>query len=226
VLPPQARTAELREDLADLSPYPGEEALIAQASPKRRAEFVTARHCARVALAKLNIPHQPILRGSKREPLWPNGTIGTLTHCDGFRGAAVAHSLMLRSLGVDAEPHLPLPDGVLGQVALAEEQAWLKAVADAGPHGSSGLHWDRLLFCAKEATYKAWFPLTERWLGFEDARITFEAAPPQGDAQGMGTFHVQLLVPGQTLKGQPLATFEGRWLVAGGLILTGIAHGW
>ena len=35
------------------------------------------------------------------------------------------------------------------------------------------LHWDRILFCAKEATYKAWFPLTHRWLGFEDAHITF-----------------------------------------------------
>ena len=37
-----------------------------------------------------------------------------------------------------------------------------------------GLHWDRILFCAKEATYKAWFPLTQRWLGFEDAHITFD----------------------------------------------------
>ena len=39
------------------------------------------------------------------------------------------------------------------------------------------LHWDRILFCAKEATYKAWFPLTERWLGFEDAHIAFEVDP-------------------------------------------------
>jgi 4'-phosphopantetheinyl transferase EntD len=219
VLAPQVASAETREDAPDLTPYPGEEALIAQAAPKRRAEFVTARRCARAALAKLNVPEQPILRGPKREPLWPKGIVGTLTHTTGFRGAAVAHSLVMRSVGVDAEPHLPLPEGVLGQVALAEERAWLDAQSD------SELHWDRLLFCAKEATYKAWFPLTERWLGFEDARISFAEAPAGGQGRS-GTFHAQLLVPGHTLKGPPLASFDGKWLVADGFIVTGISHGW
>ncbi|MGL6233960.1 MAG: 4'-phosphopantetheinyl transferase family protein [Segniliparus sp.] len=219
VLAPQVATAEAREDEPQLVPYPGEEALIAQASPKRRAEFITARQCARAALAKLRIPAQPILRGPTREPLWPKGIVGTLTHTAGFRGAAVAHSLVMRSVGVDAEPHLPLPDGVLGQVALPEEKAWLDSRPD------EELHWDRLLFCAKEATYKAWFPLTGRWLGFEDARISFEEAPADG-ADRRGTFHVQLLVPGQALKGPPLAAFDGQWAVSEGFIVTGIAHGW
>lgn len=219
VLVPQVATAEAREDGPQLVPYPGEEALIAQASPKRRAEFITARQCARAALARLRVPEQPILRGPKREPLWPKGIVGTLTHTSGFRGAAVAHSLVMRSVGVDAEPHLPLPDGVLGQVALPEEKAWLDSRTDRE------LHWDRLLFCAKEATYKAWFPLTERWLGFEDARISFEEGPSDGPDRS-GTFHVRLLVPGQALKGPPLASFDGRWAVSEGFIVTGIAHGW
>jgi 4'-phosphopantetheinyl transferase EntD len=33
------------------------------------------------------------------------------------------------------------------------------------------VYWDRVLFCIKESTYKAWFPLTHRWLGFEDASV-------------------------------------------------------
>ena len=219
VLAPQVATSEAREDAQELVPYPGEEALISQAAPKRRAEFITARRCAREALVKLKVPEQPILRGAKREPLWPKGVVGTLTHTAGFRGAAVAHSLVMRSVGADAEPHLPLPDGVLGQVALPEEKAWLAA------QDEDGLHWDRLLFCAKEATYKAWFPLTERWLGFEDARISFAESASDG-AGREGTFHVQLLVPGQTLKGPPLAMFDGKWAVADGFIVTGISHGW
>ena len=35
-------------------------------------------------------------------------------------------------------------------------------------------HWGRLLFSAKEAVYKAWYPLTGRWLGFEEARLTID----------------------------------------------------
>ena len=30
------------------------------------------------------------------------------------------------------------------------------------------------MFCAKESVYKAWFPMTGRWLGFEDATLTVE----------------------------------------------------
>ncbi len=39
-----------------------------------------------------------------------------------------------------------------------------------------GPSWDRLLFSAKESVYKAWFPLTGRWLGFEEAAITINPA--------------------------------------------------
>ena len=60
-----------------------------------------------------------------------------------------------------------LPDGVLNAVSLPIERYEIGGLP-------GGLHWDRILFCAKEATYKAWFPLTQRWLGFEDAHITFD----------------------------------------------------
>ena len=108
----------------------------------------------------------PILKGEKGEPCWPDGVVGSLTHCEGYRGAAVAPQGRVRSVGIDAEPHDVLPNGVLDAISLPGERAGLDALP-------SGLHWDRILFCAKEATYKAWFPLTRRWLGFEDAHITF-----------------------------------------------------
>jgi 4'-phosphopantetheinyl transferase EntD len=75
--------------------------------------------------------------------------------------------------------------------------------------------WDRLLFCAKEAVYKAWFPLAGRWLGFEEAAITF--------APDAGTFSARLLVPGPAVGGGPLDGFSGRWLARGGLLLAAIA---
>ena len=76
-----------------------------------------------------------------------------------------------------------------------------------------GPNWDRLLFCAKESVYKAWFPLTGRWLGFEGAEITLDPA---------GTFTARLLEPGPAAGGRELTGFEGRWLARAGLILAAI----
>lgn len=213
IVPDGVAAAELFEDPPGLRPHPQEEPLVARAVEKRRREFAGARHCARQAMRTLGVDPAPVLRGEKGDPVWPRGVVGSLTHCDGYRGAVLGYSLQIRSLGIDAEPHDVLPDGVLPAVSLEPEREWLASAGD-------DLHWDRLLFCAKEATYKAWFPLTKRWLGFEDAHITFER-DTTSDAV-TGTFHSRLLVPGDTLDGQPLTGFDGRWLVADGLVLTAI----
>ena len=82
----------------------------------------------------------------------------------------------------------------------------------------AGLHWDRILFCAKEATYKVWFPVTRRWLGFEDAHIVF-AVDGTGTAGG---FESSILIDGAALSGPPLTALRGRWSVRDGLVLTAI----
>ena len=83
------------------------------------------------------------------------------------------------------------------------------------------MHWDRLLFCAKEAVYKAWFPLTERWLGFEDAHITFGPPDRRAPAAGDGSFHSSFWYRADP-DGPPLASLDGRWLVSDGLVITAI----
>jgi 4'-phosphopantetheinyl transferase EntD len=211
VLPERVAAAELYADPPDLTPLPEEEPLIARSVAKRRNEFITVRHCARQALAELGLPPVPILKGDKGEPCWPDGVVGSLTHCAGFRGAVVGLRTDVRSVGIDAEPHDILPDGVLDAVSLPAERVELGDLP-------RGLHWDRILFCAKEATYKAWFPLTHRWLGFEDAHITFEV-----DGTGSaGLFQTRILIDPAAEHGPPLTTLTGRWLVAKGLALTAI----
>lgn len=116
-----------------------------------------------------------------------------------------------RSIGIDAEPHDVLPKGVLDAISLPAERTAIAALP-------AGLHWDRILFCAKEATYKAWFPLTHRWLGFEDAHISFEV-----DSTGQaGRFVSKVLIDPTAESGPPLSTLEGRWSVRDGLALTAI----
>lgn len=202
-------SAELYDDPPGLRPLPAEEPLIAKSVPKRRNEFITARHCARLALQRLGEPPVPILKGEKGEPCWPEGVVGSLTHTTGFRGAVVGRSTDVRSVGVDAEPHDVLPDGVLNAVSLPAERAELATLKS----GLDTLHWDRILFCAKEATYKAWFPLTRRWLGFEDAHISF---------RDDGSFVSRILIDPAALSGPPLTTLRGRWSVRNGLVLTAI----
>jgi 4'-phosphopantetheinyl transferase EntD len=211
VVPDAVSTAELYDDPPDLMPLPEEAPLVARSVAKRRNEFVTVRHCARIALGEIGVAPVPILKGEKGEPCWPDGVVGSLTHCDGFRGAVVARQGEIRSVGIDAEPHDVLPRGVLDAISLPIERSQLSTLP-------TGLHWDRILFCAKEATYKAWFPLTHRWLGFEDAHITFTL-----DSSGSaGTFRSRILIDPAAEQGPPLAALDGRWSVADGIALTAI----
>jgi 4'-phosphopantetheinyl transferase EntD len=194
-----------------LAPLPEEEPLIAKSVAKRRNEFITVRYCARQALGELGVPPVPILKGDKGEPSWPDGVVGSLTHCEGYRGAAVGRQDEVRSVGIDAEPHDVLPKGVLDAISLPAERTGLQALPP-------GLHWDRILFCAKEATYKVWYPLTRRWLGFEDAHIVFDV----DDTGTSGGFVSRILIDPVALSGPPLETLSGRWSVRDGLALTAI----
>jgi 4'-phosphopantetheinyl transferase EntD len=203
--------AEMYTDPPELAPLPEEEPLIAKSVAKRRNEFITVRYCARQALGALGVAPAPILKGEKGEPCWPDGVVGSLTHCEGFRGAAVGMHDAVRSVGIDAEPHDVLPNGVLDAISLPDERAELREMPD-------GLHWDRILFCAKEATYKAWFPVTRRWLGFEDAHITFDV----DETGSSGIFVSRILIDPAARSGPPLETLSGRWSVRDGLALTAI----
>jgi 4'-phosphopantetheinyl transferase EntD len=200
--------------------YPEEEALVAKAVAKRRREFAVVRSCARRAMEKLGVPPQPVLPGERGAPQWPSGLVGSMTHCDGYCAAALVRATDLASLGIDAEPDGPLPDGVLPTVSLPGEAQRLRRLAEDHP----GVHWDRLLFSAKESVYKAWFPLTRKWLDFTEADIEITVAPGEGRH---GTFRATLLVPGPQVGGRRLTHFEGRWTAGRGLVATAVTipHG-
>lgn len=199
---------------------PAEEPIVARAVEKRRREVTNARSCARRALRQLTGgqagdqgPEPAILRGERGEPLWPDGVIGSITHTAGYCAAVVGAAGETRSVGIDAEPNGPLPDGVLAHVAFGAELDELAGL-DNRPAAGPGVHWDRLLFSAKESVYKAWYPLTRRWLGFEDAVLRF--APAER------TFHATILIDPTTLDGPPLTELSGRFLVRDGLLATAV----
>jgi 4'-phosphopantetheinyl transferase EntD len=211
ILPGCVVAVEARRDRQDARLFAEEQALLANAVEKRRREFTTARACAREALGRLGLPAVAIPAGARGEPLWPAGVVGSITHCDGYRAAALARGGKIATIGIDAEPHAGLPDGLLIDIARAEELPALHQLQRELPE----VHWDRLLFSAKESVYKAWFPLAERWLGFEDISIEIDARA--------GMFAARILVPvPATGDGLPRG-FSGRWTVGEGLMLTAIA---
>jgi 4'-phosphopantetheinyl transferase EntD len=205
LLPPLVSAVDRLGEDADAAPLPEEESLMEGAVALRRAEFATARACARQALRNLGLPPGPILRGAKREPLWPKGIVGSITHCTGYRAAAVARANQVLTIGIDAEPHAAIEARVTRRVLDEEERAWIAGAP-------AGVHWDRLIFSAKESVYKAWFPLTRRWLGFDEARVAIDP--------GTGVFEARLLV--QSPANMPHA-LSGRYLISDGLVITAIA---
>jgi 4'-phosphopantetheinyl transferase EntD len=212
LLPAQVAAVEAFGDDPAVVLLAEESAVVARAVESRRREFATVRACARSALARLGLPPAAILPGPRGAPQWPDGVVGSMTHCAGYRAAAIARAAEVLTIGVDAEPDEPLPPGVLDLIALAPEKDRVASLAAAAP----GTCWDRLLFSAKESVYKAWFPLTARWLDFSEAMITIEPLA--------GTFTAQLLVPGPEADNRVIDKFSGRWLARDGLVVTAITE--
>jgi 4'-phosphopantetheinyl transferase EntD len=209
LLPPAVAAAESAGRPPADAPglFPAEEAALHTAGPRRRAEFAAGRSCARAALARLGAPAGPILPGAAGQPQWPPGVTGSITHCAGYQACAVAWTADVAAIGIDAEPDAGLPAALIEKLATGPERAWIARQAAARPT----VCWDRLLFSAKEAAGKAWYPLTGRWPDPHDAAIGLATT---------GTFTVCL---GPAAGDRPAARMTGRWLAAGGLIVTAIA---
>lgn len=206
ILPLGVEAVETIGDDPAATLFSQEEAALGRVAEGRRSEFTTARDCARRAMAKLGLPPTPLLPGAHREPLWPSGVVGSITHCPRYRAAAVAMTEDFVSIGIDAEVHQELPKGVLQRVALPEELSWLRLLSD------TGVCWDRVLFCAKESIYKTWFPIASRWLGFKDVVVHVDAS--------RRTFHARLLTTGPIADGRRIEGFDGRFCVSNGFVLT------
>ncbi|MFC7898313.1 4'-phosphopantetheinyl transferase [Streptomyces sp. NPDC057381] len=210
LLPPGVVAVEAFHDLPDFPLYPEELEIVKRAREGRRREFATVRWCARRALARLGRPPTPLLPDAHGAPQWPDHIVGSLTHCTGYRAAALARTDDIAMLGIDAEPNEPLPACVLETIALPAEQRLVAELTDTAP----GIHWGRLLFSMKETVYKSWYPFTGQRLDFEDATLTFSAGSPR--------YTARVRIPRPLPRSPGVHVWEGRWLCRGGLLLTAL----
>lgn len=144
---------------------PAEAASITARQPAMRRASGAARWIAHGLLADIGFNDFAVLRTPSGAPAWPDGITGSLAHDDDVAVAAVAPVGDIVSLGIDVEPALPLPDDIFTLVAIPEDR-----IETADPYLAG-----RILFAAKEAVYKAVYPLDRQVLGYEHISIDLEA---------------------------------------------------
>lgn len=142
-----------------------EERLIQGSVAKRQREFRAGRHAARAALKQLNAPPGPLLRGEDRQPIWPRGFIGSISHCDDSCVAACAKEGEIVSLGLDVEPLKPLKPGIARYIETEDERVFMELHPELPP---------RLIFSAKESLYKCYHPLVRRFFGFHSVVLNID----------------------------------------------------
>ncbi|WP_190285819.1 4'-phosphopantetheinyl transferase family protein [Montanilutibacter psychrotolerans] len=181
LLPPSVLLAQMPPAQADPTAlHPLEQAQVAAAVASRRLEYAAGRQLAQPLLQALGAVPAPLLNGADRAPLWPPGIIGSITHCTGLCAVAVASVDTARGIGIDIEPASPLPRDVVAHVLVTGESDHFAALPE---HAIACA--DRLVFCAKEAAYKALYPTLRKFLDFPDLRVelaadgTFVVTPTQ-----------------------------------------------
>ena len=122
-----------------------------------------ARIVARALLAQLGHPECVLPKAASGAPIWPAGVIGSLAHDSRVAIAAVGRRRDVGALGIDVEPAEFLPSELLELVATPQER---ERIGDDPYHG-------RLLFAAKEAVYKAVYPLDRTFLDHHDVQVNF-----------------------------------------------------
>jgi 4'-phosphopantetheinyl transferase EntD len=138
-----------------------EEALVANAIQRRRNEFAAGRRSARSALAKVGCPALPLMIGTLRQPLWPEGFAGSITH-DGRYAAAIAWKAHSGSPNlsldlIDRDDFSVFPS-VAPIIVHPDEPRW---------DGETAL---ARMFSAKETAIKILSPRLGRWMDLRALR--------------------------------------------------------
>jgi 4'-phosphopantetheinyl transferase EntD len=205
LFPPGVAAAELT-DFTQAGPLLGlERAAMAGAVEKRVCEFTAGRHCARRALTDLGFPPCAIPRGEDRAPCWPEGAVGSITHCDDYCAAVVGRHSEFAGLGLDAEYRDRVGAEVWNVIA-GERDRGRRTIADTGTHRT-------IVFSAKEAFFKAQYHVTRSWVDFQDAWV---------DILDGERFEVVLAAPvaGLSACGR---RFPGRYRIAGDIVLAAVS---
>lgn len=169
-------TATVVGPIENVEPYDPLEALLTEGAVQaRRDEFHTGRRLARAALAALGCPPAVITMNDGRDPVWPPGFLGSISHTRRLCVAHVGRTRDLAGLGVDIELARELPPELIPLVCRSDEDCRLS-------------NWRVLLcFATKEALFKSYYPKTRAFLDFHDVRVDLD--------EERGAFTARIVAP-------------------------------
>jgi 4'-phosphopantetheinyl transferase EntD len=192
----------------DDGPCSAEAIYVANAVDERRREFATGRACARRALARLGRGQEPIRMDADRLPVWPRGFVGSISHATNLCAAVVAEESRIFCVGLDVEDQEALREPLVARISSPEEREMLARL------GGSAREWGTVLFSAKEAFYKCYYPVARTFLKFSDVRVELEPSTRR--------FRAELTQPRlPTLNG--LRALTGRFICGRSHVACGIA---
>lgn len=182
---------------------PEEEIYIKQSVEKRRREFRAGRHCAHLALSTLGMEIQPVTITAARLPNWPDGVIGSISHCRDACVAVASKDPCHIGIGIDIEPTGMLNPGVAERVMSKRELSFFSDHPELP---------DKLAFCAKECLFKCYNPIIGRYFGLKSVELTFDHSSKQFHFTGLDE---------TAPEHQALGLFEGRFELLEGHIVCG-----
>ena len=149
---------------------PTEEATLDRAVESRRREFRAGRTIARQAMRAIAMSPEAISVRADRSPAWPDGVVGSISHCEDLCVAAVGRADQgWLAIGIDIENRRALPPELVPDICTPEEQDWLTSLpaSDRGDYA-------RLIFSAKECAYKCQHTLSGQLLDFHALTIRLD----------------------------------------------------
>ena len=190
---------------------PDERATVACALIQRQREFASGRLAARSAMRRLGAPASPVPSNPDRSPRWPEGLVGSISHCRTACVAVVARSGHWSSVGIDLEPDTGLASDLWNAICTPQE---LQKASRIPEHDRC--RWVLRVFCAKEAYYKWVYPHIRSMLDFQDVNIDMDASLDDG------VFRVDPLDP-RARNATPVG-LEGTLISSQGLVLSMMIH--
>ncbi|CAD5296193.1 Enterobactin synthetase component D [Bosea sp. 62] len=176
---------------------------IARAAPRRRAEWLAGRCCASEALRLLTGQGTCPGMAPDRSPVWPEGTLGSISHSGDVAVAIAAHTGSCLGIGIDIER---IMDGqAASEIAPEALTPWECRHLANDPFSIT------LAFSAKESLFKALHPLLRRPMSFRASELI------AWDGRGTARLHLVEQLSPEFLAGREI---EARFARLGDLLLT------
>ncbi|AUO47503.1 4'-phosphopantetheinyl transferase family protein [Pseudomonas ogarae] len=177
----------------------------------RQAEYLAGRWLSRQLWVKRNVTPIQLGSGAHRQPIWPSGWVGSISHTSTIAVSCLAKSCEVGLLGLDLENWLApeVADRISATIVDRRETLYLGVL---GPFEQMLT----LAFSAKESLFKAVFPQVGCYFDFDAVRLV-EIHWPSGRLVLKVTQDLSTSIRSGML-------FEGYFQMWAGAVFTIIAH--